>query len=80
MGHLGMEEEGARGGSVGEQIGGGKAVLKQGVDWLAELCRLAHWQKWPVEPNHQDFPLKLHILNLRIQGLKREQLASIFLK
>ena len=62
-----MEEEGARGEAVGEQIGGGKAVLKQGVHWLAKLFRLAHWQKWPVEPNHQMrlFLFQLHILNLR---------------
>ena len=47
-----MEEEGARGEAMGEQIGGGKAVLKQGMHWLAKLFRIAHWQKWPVEPNH----------------------------
>ena len=62
-----MEEEGARGEAVGEQVGGGKAVLKQGVHWLAKLFRLAHWQKWPVEPNHLEwfFLRQLNILNLR---------------
>ena len=77
-----MEEEGARGEALSEQVGGDKAVLKQGMHWLAKLCRLAHWQKWPVEPNHHQwlFLCQLNILNLRIQELKREQLAFIFLK
>ena len=54
MVHKGVEEEGARGEAVGEQLGGGKGVLEQGVDWLGQLLRVGHHRhQWPIEGNHQ---------------------------
>ena len=57
-----MEEEGTRGKAMCEQFGGGKAVLKEGVDRLGQFFKAGHWHQGPVEANHQH-RIFLHQLN-----------------